>query len=80
MTLRIFQVSTDGVAVAVEKKETDREIPPPRETGEHAVARPRRTSEQRALTNAALLVEHAAEVEIARVAADRRHLVRHLAR
>jgi len=30
MTLRIFQVSTDGVAVAVEKNGTDREIPPPR--------------------------------------------------
>ena len=38
MTLRIFQVSTDGVAVAVEKKETDREIPPPRPSS--AAARP----------------------------------------
>ena len=30
MTLRIFQVSTDGVAVAVSSGETDREIPPPK--------------------------------------------------
>lgn len=28
MTLRIFEVSSDGVAVAVPKDKTDREIPP----------------------------------------------------
>ena len=29
MTLRIFEVTSDGVAIAVPKDKTDREIPPP---------------------------------------------------
>jgi pyruvate,water dikinase len=57
-------------AVATPRTTGEHAVATPRRTGEHAVATPRRTGEHAAIHNAALLAEHAHEIEIAQVAAD----------